>query len=721
MRRLGIILVILTSVLSLKAQNISPYLIGTNAWQPTWHSGSKLTELWGDLQSAGFQLVRIGGNGAQTDSDYTKERVASLVAEIQAIGAVPIVQVPRHFDATKTTTLITHINGTKGLHVKYWAIGNEPNLDNDWSDPIPISQVAAYIKTISKALKAYDPSIKVIGPDPAWYDNNYINPLFVNAGTNNVSGKDENGNYYLDVLCWHKYGIASGSEFDGDISQAIGVITQINKNRPAENKMSWAIGEFNSHYDNSKATNDQKVWSFNAGQMFAEVYDQGMRKGALTICPWSIYESGGNRGNGDLSLFDNVSGQLKGRSSYYHTLMLGQNMKSKYLTNTDNNGNVTVISMGDSTGLAVMILNKSDSKSYEYSLGLNGNYGTEKELKIKVTAGLSKEFTGTIGKNTTKMLVFDVEGKLIKRYTYNETDANNMSAPTIELFTGSAGETGMLEFTSPIKNSRKEQADTIEVNVNAVHNSGIASVALYLNKTLIGTDSASPFQWKSIAKLANLPLGIHELEAVAITTAGDSIISSVEFSVMAPSVLPQVSFTSPVNGAVFDEGVNLTVTGVQATHPAGVANVKLYLNNVLVRQENLAPFDWGLAGQNDTKLLNLKAGTYTLKAVATATTGEIAETSIQIVVKAKTGFLNLENDKGEIHIYPIPVIDHLTFNNIGEYNNIEIINQAGVLMATISNGNAESRIIEMAQFSRGMYLVRLVNPTSNIAFKVLKE
>lgn len=282
------------------------------------------------------------------------------------------------------------------------------------------------------------------------------------------------------------------------------------------------ISEINSHYSNDLATADQKTWSFNCGQMFAELYDLGMRKGAFSICEWSVFESGGSRTNGDLSLFDFSGGKLKGRSSYYHALMLGQNLKTKYLSNADNKGDVSIISMGDSTGFAIMILNKNNTKPYEYSLGLNGAYVSEKELKIKVSAGIDKEFTGIIGFNSTKMMVFNTVGQLIKQYSYNETDANSMNAPTIELF---------------------------------------------------------------------------------------------------------------------------NVTGKQQT------------NNV----------------------------------------------------------------KGQIEIFPIPVVDNVIFNNIGEYQSIEIFNQVGQLLKTIKNSNAESRTIDMVNYSRGIYVVRFLNSTSQATHRIVKE
>src|SRR6185436_18312582 len=68
-----------------------------------------------------------------------------------------------------------------------------------------------------------------------------------------------------------------------------------------------------------------------------------------------------------------------------------------------------------------------------------------------------------------------------------------------------------------------------------------------------------------------------------------------------------------------------------------VSNVKLYLDNQLVRQEGLAPYEWGAAGQNDPLLLDLASGTHTLKAVATDNTGATGESTITITVGTVSG------------------------------------------------------------------------------------
>ena len=96
---------------------------------------------------------------------------------------------------------------------------------------------------------------------------------------------------------------------------------------------------------------------------------------------------------------------------------------------------------------------------------------------------------------------------------------------------------------------------------------------------------------------------------------------------------PSVSFDKLNNNSSFNAGVDLKVT-VNASDSDGIANVKLYLNNTLVRQENVAPYEWGQANA-DGILKKIRAGRYTLKAVATDKKGATNETSITITVTDK--------------------------------------------------------------------------------------
>ncbi len=93
---------------------------------------------------------------------------------------------------------------------------------------------------------------------------------------------------------------------------------------------------------------------------------------------------------------------------------------------------------------------------------------------------------------------------------------------------------------------------------------------------------------------------------------------------------PETSFNSPSNNSSLQAPATIKVD-VKATDNDGVSNVKLYINNSFIRQENVNPYLWNNNNQ-DTKLQNLGVGTYTLKAEATDKKGKTTTESITIQV-----------------------------------------------------------------------------------------
>jgi regulation of enolase protein 1 (concanavalin A-like superfamily) len=91
---------------------------------------------------------------------------------------------------------------------------------------------------------------------------------------------------------------------------------------------------------------------------------------------------------------------------------------------------------------------------------------------------------------------------------------------------------------------------------------------------------------------------------------------------------PQVSIARPASGTTFAAGASLYVLANASDANGSIANVKLYLNDQLVRQENSFPYEWGAAGQNDTRLQNMRAGTYAVRAVATDNAGAMTTSSV---------------------------------------------------------------------------------------------
>ncbi|WP_299604068.1 Ig-like domain-containing protein [uncultured Aquimarina sp.] len=188
-----------------------------------------------------------------------------------------------------------------------------------------------------------------------------------------------------------------------------------------------------------------------------------------------------------------------------------------------------------------------------------------------------------------------------------------------------------VSFQSPSSDQFDEGAD-LGVVVNASDNDGaITNVILYINDVLVRQENGAPYEWGTANAgnedplLLNLSAGNYTLRAVATDNSGASTTITKTIYVSGENQSPVVTFTSPVNTS-FDVGENLGVVIDASDSDGSIANVRLYINDEFVRQENVVPYEWGIAnaGNEDPLLLNLAVGSYTLRAVATDNSGTTA-------------------------------------------------------------------------------------------------
>lgn len=201
-----------------------------------------------------------------------------------------------------------------------------------------------------------------------------------------------------------------------------------------------------------------------------------------------------------------------------------------------------------------------------------------------------------------------------------------------------------VSIVQPAPGSELQEGDTAHVIVDAADSDGtVAHVRLSLNGTMIREDATAPFEWGAPGStddgsLRNLVPGNYQLEAVATDDDGGESTSTMSFSVVAsgppspdPNVPPTVSFAEPAQGATFNQGEAVYARVDASDSDGSIANVQLLLDGVLVRQENVAPYEWAAPGDtDDLQLRNLAVGDYTLTAVATDDDG--AQTSVDIMV-----------------------------------------------------------------------------------------
>ena len=98
---------------------------------------------------------------------------------------------------------------------------------------------------------------------------------------------------------------------------------------------------------------------------------------------------------------------------------------------------------------------------------------------------------------------------------------------------------------------------------------------------------------------------------------------------------PTVSFKIPSGNSSVNVGYKLNTEVAASDADGSVANVNLYINDKLIRQEKVAPYEWGHANSpNPNELNGLSAGTYTIKAVATDNDGATAQDTFTLTVKS---------------------------------------------------------------------------------------
>jgi len=431
---------------------ISPYFFGINAWMPHQIGAhkyyGKLDLKWAEVQASGAQIMRYGGNGVDHHADpswvdpsdsskSTLKQYLALVDEMRGRGIEPVLQVPVYgglYNAAQAADIVSYINGSPNYRaVKYWVIGNEPDLSSSPYDDDPAA-IASYIKAFASAMKAVDPSIKIIGPELTWDDPDILEPLTSCDGSStDITGTDGSGRYYVDILSFHVYNGFSGTQSRDGVVNALMQSGGLNdrlttlKSRVAACRgttMKIAITEANVNYDNNGSTALDGVGaaSFLGGQWWADFLGVTMRQGVDFVNFWSTIE-------GNQLGFLSSDGTVK-RPSYYHFQMLAQNFRGNAMATTDNQTYAKAFAAKDIDQIAVVILNQSDTTNFTYTVRLNTTTITDASaLKINVDAGVAVASSGTIPLKSTLVLVFNSSGTLKKKIEYKQVGHADVNLP----------------------------------------------------------------------------------------------------------------------------------------------------------------------------------------------------------------------------------------------------------------------------------------------------
>jgi|GEM_PF-2352888 len=509
-----IITLLLFSFQEGRSQNISDKIFGQNAWMPysigsTVYNG-KLDSQWKKIKDSQAKIIRYGGIAVDIDMP-TNDQYLKMIDSIRSNEMEPVMLVSFYnnkYTAAQAGETVDFINNKNNKNIKYWIIGNEP--DNSYGY-VNSAQVADYVKAFSSAMKKKDPSIKIIAPETAWYNQNIINGLITPGGVSDITGKDSLGNFIVDVISFHTFPFRGTQKRKDVISYLSGPgnfednLIQLNQKIAACNTyhqrdldlaLKMAVTEANIDWKNPRNDDIFGVGanSFLAGQFWAEMIGICMKKNVDFINFWSVIE-------GNELGFLNQTTELP-KPSYYHFQMMADNFKGIYCNGKSGKTNIKSFGSNDNGQVSVMILNEDQSNDFIYTLRLDTNLisGTN-PLKININAGAAIEYSDTVYRESSVMLNFNSTYSSIKKCVYKlRGNADKNIPPTCKNISVTNPLTGTI--VSPTNNASFTEGSTITIQATASGGTGIIQkVEFFAGTTNLGVSTAYPYSyiWPGVA------------------------------------------------------------------------------------------------------------------------------------------------------------------------------------------------------------------------------
>jgi hypothetical protein len=199
----------------------SPFAFGQNYWDWVDWAGDGVTGVTGTearVTALGLNVIRAGGANNDMNGPppavFNTSKIDAFVSYCRAVGAEPILQVPviaNYADGGAATAqtaadMVTYANVTKGYGIKYWEIGNEPDLYSRTYDAgvpaAPADFCTLYqgyvtaMKTANAAAPDGGASMAFLGPELAF---EYI------QGADFLTPFLDGCKAYVDIVSVHRY------------------------------------------------------------------------------------------------------------------------------------------------------------------------------------------------------------------------------------------------------------------------------------------------------------------------------------------------------------------------------------------------------------------------------------------------------------------------------------------------------------------------------------
>lgn len=183
---------------------ISPYVFGANHGPWAFVSADLLEK----AQGAGIRFLRFPGGNWGDDNNLRPSHIDEFVTLARQLGAEPQVSVRlRGGTPEGAAALVRYANVEKGYNIRYWSIGNEPELyhSKPGFENYDTARLNREWRAIATAMREVDPHILLLGPEVTQYTGR------PDSDPKDAAGKDwmrsflEANGDMVDIVSIHRY------------------------------------------------------------------------------------------------------------------------------------------------------------------------------------------------------------------------------------------------------------------------------------------------------------------------------------------------------------------------------------------------------------------------------------------------------------------------------------------------------------------------------------
>jgi hypothetical protein len=352
------------------------------------------------VAESGVTFLRFPAGNWGDDNDITEQQLDLFMLQVRGWGVEPSVSVRMEGGTPEAAAaLVRYANVEKSYDIRYWSIGNEPDLYPDYTP----ERANREWRAIAEAMEAVDPTILLIGPELSQFPTTPEGTDYLNIRREWLRAFLEANGDLVDIVSIHRYPFPptnsspattidqlreNAAEWDGLILNLRTVILET-----MGHDMPMAVTETSSHW-NIVAGGEATPDSFYHAIWWADVLGRMIRGGVSAVNYFTL-----------ASAPDNAYGLL-GRTQphpTYYVYPLYQQLGDQLVASGSDVGDVTITAALDGDVLTFLVINRGNLP-LDLPLLLDGAPLTGTADAWRLDATHNADSIGTIALDTDTLL-----------------------------------------------------------------------------------------------------------------------------------------------------------------------------------------------------------------------------------------------------------------------------------------------------------------------------